>query len=154
VDRRLFLRASLATTQIGMLAAAGLLLPRKVLAAWPSNAFNAETLDEAMSELLGATGAEESDKIDIRAPEPAENGAVVPVDVRSHIPDTEAIYLFGAKNPAPALAEFELSPEIESSISCRVKLAGTGDLIAVVRAGGRLYRAHRSVDVVAGGCGA
>jgi sulfur-oxidizing protein SoxY len=153
MDRRIFLKASLATAQIGILAAAGMLTPRTLLAEWPAGAFHAETLESAMSGLLGTLDTEESDLIDIKVPEPAENGAVVPVDVRSDIPSTKTIYLFGAKNPAPTLAAFELTPEIEPTISCRVKLGATGDLVAVVRAGGRLYSARKPVEVVAGGCG-
>ena len=154
MDRRIFLEASLASAQIAVFAASGLLAPRTLLAQWPSDAFHAETLDGAMSRLLGTVDVEASDKIGIQTPDPAENGAVVPVDVRSDIPDTDAIYLFGAKNPTPALAAFELTPEIAPDISCRVKLGATGDLLAVIRANGRFYSARRAVEVVAGGCGA
>jgi sulfur-oxidizing protein SoxY len=152
MDRRIFIKASLATAQIGALAAAGLLAPRALLGEWPSDAFHAETLDDAVSGLIGNMQSEESDKISIKTPDPAENGAVVPIDVRSDIPDTEAIYLFGAKNPFPALASFELTPEIDPGISCRVKLGASGDLVAVVRAGGQFFSARVPVEVVAGGC--
>jgi len=154
MDRRNFLRASLASAQLGVLAAAGLLRPQTLLAQWPVNAFHAETLDGAMSRLLGTVDIEESDQIGIETPHPAENGAVVPVDVHSDVPNTDAIYLFGAKNPTPALAAFDLTPAIAPNISCRVKLGATGDLVAVVRADGRFYSARKSVEVVAGGCGA
>ena len=154
MDRRIFLEASLASAQIAVLAASGLLAPRTLLAAMAVDAFHADTLDGAMSRLLGTIDVEDSDQVEVTTPEPAENGAVVPVDVRSDIPDTDAIYLFGAKNPTPALAAFELTPEIAPDISCRVKLGATGDLLAVIRANGRFYSARRAVEVVAGGCGA
>lgn len=154
MDRRVFLKASLTTAQLGLLVATGLMIPRILLAEWPSDAFHAETLDGAMKGLLGSAETQETDQIHIKTPDPAENGAVVPIDVRSDIPDTEAIFLFGSKNPAPALAAFELTPEIDPGISCRVKLGGTGDLVVVVRARGGLYSARAPVEVVAGGCGA
>lgn len=154
MDRRIFLKASLSCTQIGILAAAGLIAPRSLLAQWPADAFHSETLEDAMHRLLGSASVEASDQIRIKTPDPAENGAVVPVDVRSDIPGTEAIFIFGAKNPTPAIAAFELTDEITPEISCRVKLGATGDIVAVVRAGGRLFAARRPVEVAAGGCGA
>jgi sulfur-oxidizing protein SoxY len=154
MDRRIFLKASLTAGEIGLLAAAGLISPRLLLADWPHAAFHAETLEAAMGGLVGTTDAEPSDQIQIGATDPAENGAVVPVEIRSDLPDTQAIYLFGAKNPFPAIAEFIITPEIDPFVSCRVKLAATGDLVVVVRAGDRLFSARKAVQVVAGGCGA
>jgi sulfur-oxidizing protein SoxY len=154
MDRRIFLKASLTAGEVGLLAAAGLLAPRLLLAQWPTAAFHAETLDAAMAGLVGTADAEPSDQIRIGAPEPAENGAIVPLEIRSDLPETEAIYLFGAKNPFPAIAEFAITAQIEPYVSCRVKLGATGDLVVVVRAGGRLFSTRRAVEVVAGGCGA
>ena len=107
----------------------------------------------AMSGLLGSGEITPSDQIEIDTNEIAENGSVVPIEVRSAIPDTQAISLFASKNPFPALAEFTLTPDVDPVISCRIKLAETGEVIVVVAAGGKLYSAKRPVKVTAGGCG-
>jgi sulfur-oxidizing protein SoxY len=105
-----------------------------------------------MQGLLGSAKPISSDLIDISTPELAENGANVPVEIKTAIPNSEVIYLFAEKNPFPAVAEFMLSPEVESFVSCRVKLAETGYLVVVVRADGRLFSARKPVTVVTGGC--
>lgn len=153
MKRRLFLKASATTAEITLLAGAGLLSPLAAVANWPKDTFHAETLSAAMSGLLGDAEIVPSDQIKIDTKDIAENGAVVPIDVSSALPDTQTICLFASKNRAPALAEFLLTPEVDPTISCRVKLAETGEVIAVVSAGGRLYSARRSVKVTAGGCG-
>jgi len=153
MKRRLFLKASLATGEIALLAGAGLLTPLQALASWPTDAFHADSLSAAMSGLLGSGEITPSDQIEIDTNEIAENGSVVPIEVRSAIPDTQAISLFASKNPFPALAEFTLTPDVDPVISCRIKLAETGEVIVVVAAGGKLYSAKRPVKVTAGGCG-
>jgi len=152
MDRRLFLKTSLAASQVAALATAGLLTPTRVLADWSSAGFSAEKLDVAMQELLGTTSTEPSDQIEILTKDFAENGATVPVTLKSNIPDTEVIYLFAEKNPAPALAEYMLTPLVDAEVACRVKLGASGDLVAVAKAGGKLYSNRKFVKVVAGGC--
>ena len=73
--RRLLLRGTLG---VGALAGAGLLAPRGVLAAWSKEAFSAKSTDAAMNSLLGGT-ASASDAVSIKAPDIAENGAVLPI---------------------------------------------------------------------------
>jgi len=43
-----------------------------------------------------------------RAPEIAENGAVVPIDITSNIPGTTSISVFIDKNPFPYTGTFDL----------------------------------------------
>ena len=47
--RRTFLRTTLAASSVAIAVGAGLITPRNVLAAWPKNAFDAKTMDEAMT---------------------------------------------------------------------------------------------------------
>ena len=48
---------------------AGLLTPRAVLAAWPTDAFKATTVDAALDALNGSHATESSDKVQIDAPD-------------------------------------------------------------------------------------
>ncbi len=153
MKRRTFLKGSVAAGAMGAAMGAGLLTPRMVLAAWPSAAFEAKTVDSALDALMGSHALESSDKISIRAPDIAENGAVVPVSVTSSIPGTEAINIIAEKNAAPLTAAFKLGKGAEGFVSTRIKMGKTSSVIAVVKAGGKLYSTGKEVKVTIGGCG-
>ena len=80
-QRRILLKGSLAAGALGVAVGSGLLTPRKVLAAWPEEAFGAKTLDDAVKAITGADEMAESADVKLGVPEIAENGAVVPVKV-------------------------------------------------------------------------
>lgn len=152
MQRRILLRAAWSAAQLSLLVGAGL-VPKAVLGAWPEGAFNAESTADAERLLFGERGIEPSDGIVIEAPDIAENGRVVPVEVTSSLPGTTSISLLSETNPNPLLARAYLTPKVAPRIAVRVKLGGTGNLVAIVEADGRLHRAIRPVKVTAGGCG-
>lgn len=152
MQRRTFLGATLAAAECALLAGAGLLKPQRALAAWPAAAFNAETLDAALRALSGGAPISDSDAIVLQAPEQAADGRTVPVDVISNIPGTRSIALLSEKNPFPALSRFELTPAVSPSLSARIKMGGTGKVVALVEADGRYYSTSRRVEVAVGGC--
>ena len=78
MQRRTFLKGSLASSAVAVAVGAGLLSPRAVLAAWPKQAFEARSVQDAMSSLFGSAQSAPSGDIKIKAPDIAENGAVVP----------------------------------------------------------------------------
>ena len=79
MKRRTFLKGSIATGAVGVAVGAGLLTPQMVLAAWPKAAFESTTVDDALTGLFGSKDHTGSDQIKIKAPDIAENGAVVPI---------------------------------------------------------------------------
>ena len=153
MKRRIFLKGSLATGAIGIAASAGLLTPRASLAAWSKEAFEAKDVNSALSGLFGSSDLTGSDKIKIKAPDIAENGAVVPVSVTSDISDIESISIVAEKNASPLTANFILGPGAEGYVSTRIKMGKTSSVIAVVKAGGKLYSTGKEVKVTIGGCG-
>ncbi len=153
MNRRIFLGTTLTAMNIPLALTLGLLQPPTVLAGWPTDAFYATTLDDALSKLLGGSSLTPSDAIEIQARDIAEDGSSVPVAVRSRIPGTRSITLLSEKNPNPAIARFTISPRVEALVSTRIKMGGTGDLVAVAEADGRYYVVRKSVKVTAGGCG-
>jgi len=153
MKRRVFLKSSLAASAVGVAVGAGLLTPRAVLAAWPTKAFSAKKVDEALSDLLGSASSQASDKIMIKAPDIAENGAVVPVSVTTTLGSVESISILAEKNPSPLVAVFNMGPSAMGFASTRIKMGKTGDVIAVVKAGGKLYANRKGVKVTIGGCG-
>lgn len=153
MKRRTFLKGSVAAGAVSAAVGAGLLTPRMVLAAWPSAAFEAKSVDGALDALMGSHQLEGSDKISIRAPDIAENGAVVPVSVTAEIPGAEAISIIAEKNASPLTASFVLGANTEAFVSTRIKMGKTSSVIAVVKANGKLYSTGKEVKVTIGGCG-
>jgi len=150
-QRRTVLRGVGAAGAVGVAAAAGLLRPTEVYAA-PRSVFDAKDVAGVMRG-LGAGGAAESGQIVVKAPDIAENGAVVPVEVTSNIPGTESIAIIAEKNASPMVADFDLKGGAEGFVSTRIKLANTSPVRAVVRAGGKMHTAAKEVKVTIGGCG-
>ena len=90
---------------IGTVASA-LAFPLRILAApWNEKAFDETRFPDSLKS-VGALDLIESDLIDLKTPEIAENGAIVPIQVLSKIPETEKIFVFAEKNPQPLVATF------------------------------------------------
>jgi len=151
--RRVFLRGSLAAGTVGVAAGAGLLTPQAVIAAWNEKAFHAKSIDDALTAAMGSASNSASDTIKIKAPDIAENGAVVPVSVSSDMADVESIALLAEGNASPLVATFMLGEGAVADVSTRIKMGKTSDVIAVVKSGGKLHSARKSVKVTIGGCG-
>lgn len=151
--RRVFLRGTMAAGAASAAAMTGLLTPQAVIAAWNQSAFDAKAIDEAIEGTMGSSTTAASDAITIKAPDIAENGAVVPVSVKASIADVTSIALLVEKNGTPMSAVFNFPKGTLGDVSTRLKMGKTGDVIAVVKAGGKLYSARKSVKVTIGGCG-
>jgi len=140
---------------VGALASAvgaGLLGPARAFAAWNKGAFDAKSTTDAMK-ALGIGGTEDSKAIEIRAPDIAENGAVVPIDITSNVPGTTSISVFIEKNPFPYTGTFDVSQGAVPYVHVRVKMGETSPVRVVVAAGGKYYTAAKEVKVTIGGCG-
>ncbi|MCU0973431.1 MAG: thiosulfate oxidation carrier protein SoxY [Burkholderiales bacterium] len=149
--RRSFIRA---TGRLALALAAGLLVPLRALAgAWNQPGFDAKTLADALKS-IGATTAVNSPDILVKAPEIAENGAIVPIEVVSTIPNTRFIAILAEKNPFPLIGTFDLRDGAEGFVSTRVKLGQTSLVRVIVKTNDTVYSAAREVKVTIGGCGA
>ncbi|WP_455199665.1 thiosulfate oxidation carrier protein SoxY [Kaarinaea lacus] len=153
MKRRTFLQGTIASSMVGAAVSAGLLTPRMVLAAWPETAFKAKSVDDALNALVGGVNHSPSGDIKIKAPDIAENGAVVPITVSTSLAKVESISVLVEKNPSPLAADFKLAANAEGFVSTRVKMGKTSDLIAIVKSGGKLFSAKKTVKVTIGGCG-
>ncbi len=150
MNRRTLLKRSLALGAVSLTA--GLLTPGQVLAAYPKEAFEAKDTAGALNGMLGSSSYDTSSDIKIKAPDIAENGAVVPVTISSGLSNVESISLLVESNPSPLVGSFNLhgSPAYAST---RVKMSKTGNVLAVVKSGGKLYASKKEVKVTIGGCG-
>ena len=151
--RRTFLKGAGATGTVAVAIAAGLLKPSQVLAAeWNKTAFEAKSVSDALKSMNASSPADSKD-IQIKAPDIAENGAVVPIEVTSKIAGTTSIAIMAEKNANPLVADFTLSNGAEGYVSTRIKMGTTSLIRAVVKAGGKTYTAAKEVKVTIGGCG-
>ncbi|RTL50650.1 MAG: thiosulfate oxidation carrier protein SoxY [Bradyrhizobiaceae bacterium] len=121
-------------------------------AGWPADAFKQKNQADALKALYGKT-AEVSDQVKLDAPEIAENGAVVPISVSTTLPKVTSISVMVAENPYALAASYKIPEGTLPSVSNRLKMAKTSNVIAVVEADGKLYSASKEVKVTVGGCG-
>ncbi|MDH3914882.1 MAG: thiosulfate oxidation carrier protein SoxY [Chromatiales bacterium] len=145
LTRRMFIQGAAAVT--ALMAA-----PRALLA-WPEKAFKAGSSDEVMQALFGSADVTESGSVVLNAPDIAENGRVVPISVSSSLDGVENISVIVVENPSPLAASFDLGPGASAAVSTRIKMGKTSNVIAVVKADGKLYSAQKEVKVTIGGCG-
>ncbi len=153
MKRRVFLKGTLASSALAVAVSAGLIAPRQVLAAWPKSAFEADNVNDAMSGLLGTDLAPGSNNITVDAPDIAENGAVVPVNISTSLKNVTSITILAEKNRTPLVASFNLTGKAKGKVSTRIKMGESSNVIAVVKSGGKLYSARKEVKVTIGGCG-
>ncbi|MCK6406514.1 MAG: thiosulfate oxidation carrier protein SoxY [Rhodocyclaceae bacterium] len=151
--RRHLLRAGGAGSAYLALIASGLLAPTRVLAAeWQRPAFTATNFADALK-AHGSQTSSEHREITFNAPEIAENGAQVVVDITSNLPDTQSIAIFVEKNPMPLAATFNFANGALPQVRVPLKMAETSRVRAVIRtADGKRWHAQREIKVTLGGC--
>ena len=133
--------------------AAGLLTPLAALAAtWNKEAFGAKTAADALKG-IGAADAAPSKDLLIDAPDIAENGAVVPVEITSNIPGTRSIAVVAEKNPFPLVAQFTFLEGALPFVKVNIKMGETSDVRVIAEANGKQYSATKNIKVTIGGCG-
>lgn len=159
-QRRTLLKTSGAAGVIAVSAAAGMIGSSNTLAAeWNKAAFGASNSADVLKG-IDATTAISSKDIFIKAPDIAENGSVVPIEVTSNIAGTQSIAILVDRNPFPLAASFDIANGAEAYVGMRLKVAGKKKdedpwpiLKVVVKAGGKTYTASRELKVTLGGCG-
>lgn len=152
--RRNLLRGATAASVLLPLLGGGLLVPGRVFAAeWNRNAFTAKTLADALK--AGSTAnAQESRDIVINAPEIAENGAKVEVEVSCNLPGARSLLVYAEKNPMPLCGSFDFSPPALPYAKLQLKMAESMRIRAVVKtADGKQHVAFREIKITLGGCG-
>jgi len=151
-QRRTVLKSASGAALMGILAAAGLIRPGLALADWNKAAFDAKSMADTLK-ALGAASPADSAEVQVVAQEIAENGAVVPVTVKSTLPGVTAIALLIEKNPNPLAASFSILEGTEADVHVRVKMGQTSNVYALVKARDKFYMATKEIKVTLGGCG-
>ncbi len=112
-------------------------------------------LEEELAK-AGFKGATKSNKVKLRVPSIAENGAIVPVQVDGgSASNVKKISIFIDKNPTPHAITIKYSSDNgKAYFNARMRLAKTSNVRALVemKNGKKLYNS-RLVKVTIGGCG-
>ena len=115
-------------------------------------AWDAKKVDAAVQEIFGTSTTTASKKVKLKAPDIAENGAVIPVTVSSKLAGSKVAILQDA-NPESLVAVFTVPKGGIIDYAVRIKMQKTGNVTAIVEEGGKLYSASKLVKVTIGGCG-
>ncbi len=155
-QRRHMLKGAISASTLALVAASGLLLPQRLLAHWPKDAFTAETVEDALLALVGQAEIASNKALNFKVGSPpsyAVNGASVPVAIESDLEKIERVAILVEKNPFPLTMSFDLTPAVLLPIKSMIKIREDSQVIAIIRAEGKLYKTSRFVEVDIGGCG-
>jgi sulfur-oxidizing protein SoxY len=156
MQRRLFLKGC------GTALAVSAVVPSMVMAedAKAPTGANAMSYKAAVDAITGGKPVTASSKVELKAPEIAENGAVVPIKVMVESPMTDtnyvkAIHVLATKNFNARCANVFLTPANGKALfGTRIKLGGTQDVVAIAEmSDGSFLSASQNVKVTIGGCG-
>lgn len=151
--RRALLKGVGASGALWAAIVAGALKPSAVLAAdWNVAAFNSKSIAGALR-AMGIVNPIESAEIVLKAPDVAEDGAVVPLEVSCNLANTQKLSILIDNNPNPLAAHFELSGGALPALALRVKMRQTSNVRVVAHVDGKFYFAVKEIVVTVGGCG-
>ena len=114
-------------------------------------AWKATKVDAAIKEVFGDSKVTEG-KIKLKAPDIAENGAVIPITVSTKL-NAKTVAIFQDANPESTVAVFTVPENGIIDYSVRIKMAKTGTVTVVANVDGKLVSASKLVKVTIGGCG-
>lgn len=154
IARRRLLKQTFSASTLALVAASGLLAPQRVLAHWPNEAFNAQTVEDALLALMGQTETLSGDAVMFSPGKPAGrvvSGDIVTIEVASELADLQQLMILVDNNPFPLVMSLDLTSEVKLPFKTRIEIAQDSQVIAVVRAGEKLYATQRKVTVDVGG---
>lgn len=133
------------TLAIGLGASALALLPAVVFA-------DAEAAEAAITAYTGGAALADTG-VTITAPEIAENGNTVPIQIDA--PGATEIVIIATGNPTPNVGRFTFGEGAGNAmIATRIRLGRTQDVVAVAKlADGSFASTRVEVKVTIGGCG-
>ena len=154
MERRKFLGLGVAALSLAPVSAVAKNYRKELPNVWAIKNKDAENdltgTNEAIKAVFGSDKTEEGG-IKLKAPDIAENGALVPVSFK--LEKANKVALFQTANPEAVVAIWDI-PEVGiPDYGIRIKMAKTGIVTVVAEVDGKLYRASKVVKVTAGGCG-
>jgi len=153
ISRRMFVRAAAGGVVLSTSFGSSLLTPRRATAALPPQTFFAASPTAAISAVLGTDQTPLNAAVELEIPSMVEVADMVPLSVTTTLDDVESITIVADDNPNPVIAHYRLTPLLWPYIATRVRLAKSGNVHALVKAGGAVHRATKHVAISISGCG-
>jgi sulfur-oxidizing protein SoxY len=153
MNRRNFLKNSLMTAATITTFAGLMIEPKRLYAGWPKASFDITELNDSINSVYGHNNLTESSEVTLKAPDIAENGAIVPLNVKTKLKNVESIMIFVENNPQPLSSGYNLSSKSVPTVGTRIKMGKTSTVMAAVKSNGKIYTASKEVKVTIGGCG-
>lgn len=151
--RREILQRSAGVASLLMMVGLLPTVARAEAAGYNTAAFETKSMAELMKS-LGAGAPTESPDVTVTGPDIAENGAVVPLSAATSLADVKRLLILVEKNPNIMTAMFDLTDEVDASVTTRVKMGQSSNVFAVAMMNdGRVLYAQKEVKVTLGGCG-
>jgi sulfur-oxidizing protein SoxY len=114
---------------------------------------NHMTVNSAIKRVFGDAKIETARSIKIKAPNIAEEGPEVPIKVHPNMKNVEEVTIFASGNKNPLIARYKIPRGTAMVVGARIKLRKESNVVAVIKANGKLYKTSRFVKVTKGGCG-
>lgn len=113
--------------------------------------WDAKTVPAALQDLFGTTTTTQA-HVTVKAPDIAENGAVIPISFSTDL-NASTVAVFSDIDPDACIAVFNVPKNGIPNYDMRIKMAKTGNVIVIAEVDGKLYRGSKTVKVTIGGCG-
>ena len=153
-QRRTLLRKAFSASTLALVAGSGLILPQRLLAHWPSDAFTAEAVEDAILAIMGEAETATTKALKFttgKPPKKTVSGDSVAVQINSELDNIERIAILVKNNPYPLVMSLDLISAVKLPFKTRIKMAKDSSVIAIARADGVLYKTERFVSVAIGG---
>ena len=123
-------------------------------AVWSKVVFEAETLAPIYQGLGAGDTHPANPAIRIIAPDKAENGAVVQVEIQAQpaLKDISEINLIAEGNPTPLVARFYFTEAMLPRVVTRIKMAQTAALQVLLKNASGWHQQRKTVTVLEDGC--
>mgnify|MGYP001321835793 CR=1 FL=1 len=120
---------------------------------WTLEHFSPSLFTDSFKAFYGNQAVIDSADIQLKLPESAENGAVVPITISSDLEQISQIAIWVEKNPTPLAATVQFSSNASIYLTARIKMAASCNIIVIAKQGERLLKTQQWVNVMQGGCG-
>lgn len=91
--------------------------------------------------------------INLKTPDIAENGSIVPIQIESLLDGEQTFYLFSSKNENPLTSIYHFKENMIPFVSTRLKLQESTKLHVFVQFDSNIIHAANNIEVTIGGCG-
>jgi sulfur-oxidizing protein SoxY len=120
---------------------------------WTLEHFSPSLFEDSFKAFYDNQTVIDSTDLQLKLPESAENGAVVPINISSDLEQISQIAIWVEKNPTPLAAIVQFSSNASIYMTARIKMAESCNVIVIAKQGERLLKTQQWVNVMQGGCG-